>query len=154
MNEKVSLWRRVVRSKYCDNGFGWYPSKPKGAYRQSLWRFIHKGRGRFYHHFSFKVGVGSSIFFWDDRWCEEGPLRDLFPSLYVLGVNKDADYCQSGPDAVVWFPIFIRNAFVDDTILTSFLNKLNETTPQDSTDAVSWDLNSKRIFTVKSYYPP
>jgi len=70
----------------------------------------------------------------------------------VLGVNKDADYCQSGPDAVVWFPIFIRNAFVDDTILTSFLNKLNEITPQDSTDAVSWDLNSKGIFTVKSYY--
>ena len=47
---------------------------------------------------------------------------------------------------------FIRDAFVDDTIVTSFLNKLNEVTPQDSTDAVSWDLNSKGFFTVTSYY--
>jgi len=72
MNEKDSLWRRVVRSKFGDNDFGWYPSKPKGAYGQSLWRFIYKGWGRFYYHFPFKVGVGSFIFFWHDRWCEEG----------------------------------------------------------------------------------
>jgi len=146
-NEKDSLWRRVVRSKYADNGFGWYPSRPKGAYGQGLWRFIQL--------FSFRVGVGSSISFWHDRWCEEGPLRDLFPSLYVLAVNRDAsmaDYYQNGPDGVVWSSVFIRDAFVDDSILTDFLSKLNEVTPQDSTDAVSWNLNSKGIFTVKSYY--
>ena len=36
MNDKDSLWRRVIRSKYGDNGLGWYPSKPSGAYGQSL----------------------------------------------------------------------------------------------------------------------
>ena len=54
--------------------------------------------------FSFKVGVGSSVVFGHDRWCEEGPLQDFFPSLYVLVVNKNAtiaDYCQCGPGAVV-----------------------------------------------------
>jgi len=158
MNEKDSLWRRVVRSKYGDNGLGCYPSRPKGAYRQSLWRFIHEGWGRFYQVFSFRVGVGSSISFWHDRWCEESPLRDLFPSLYVLAVNRDAsiaDYYQRGPGCVVWSPVFIHDAFVDD-ILTSFLNKLNEVTPQDSTEdsteTVSWDLNSKGILPAKSYY--
>jgi len=65
-NVKDSIWRRVVRIKYGGNGIGWYPSKPSGAYGQSLWRFIHKGWGRFYHHFSFKAGVGSSILFWHD----------------------------------------------------------------------------------------
>jgi len=63
MNEKFSLWKRVVTSKYGVNGLGWYPSKPRGAHGQSLWRFIHKGWGRFFSHFSFEVGVGSSIFF-------------------------------------------------------------------------------------------
>jgi len=48
---------------YGDNGLGWYPSKPSDAHKQILSRFIHKGWGRFYHHFSFKVGVCSSIFF-------------------------------------------------------------------------------------------
>ena len=108
---------------------------------QSLLRFIHKGWGRFYHHFSSKVGVDSSIFFWHDSWCEEGPLQDLFPSLYVLVMNRDAtivDSCQSAFGAVVWSPIFIRDALVNDTILASFLNKLNGIAPQDSTDAVSW----------------
>ena len=99
MNEKYSLKKRVVMSKYGDNGLGWYPSKPRGAYGQSLGRFIHKGWRRFFNHFSSEVGVGSSIFFWHDRWCQEGPLRDLFPSLYVLVMNKDAtiaDYCRRG----------------------------------------------------------
>ena len=35
MNEKDSIWRRVIRSKYGDNGLGWHPSKPSGAYGQS-----------------------------------------------------------------------------------------------------------------------
>jgi len=140
MNEKVSLWRRVVRSKYGDIGFGWYPSRPKGAYGQSLWRFIFKGWGRFYQLFSFRVGDGSCISFWHGWWCEEGPLRGLFPSLYVLAVNRDAsiaDYYHNGPGGVVWSPVFIRDAFVDDSILTSFLNKLNEVTPQEATDVMS-----------------
>ena len=104
MNEKFSLWRRVVTSKYGVNGLGWYPSKPRGAHVQSLWRFIHKGWGRFFNHFSFEVGVDSSIFFWHDLWYQEDPMRDLFPSLYVLPVNKDATiayYCHHGTGAVV-----------------------------------------------------
>ena len=73
----------------------------------------------------------------------------------MLAANRDAsiaDCYQSGPGGVVWSPVFIRDAFVDDSILTSFFNKLNEVTPQDSTDAVFWNLNSKGSFTVKSYY--
>jgi len=133
--------RRVVRSKCADNDLQWYPSKPRGAYRQSFWRFIHKGWERFYHHFFPDVGVGSSILFWHDRWCQEGPLRDLFPSLYVLVVNIDAtiaNYCQCGLGAVVWPLVVIRDAFVDDTRLVAFLNKLNEITPHQ-------DLNSKGV---------
>jgi len=84
---------------------------------------IHSQRlGKIFNHFSFEVGVGSSIFFWHDRWCQDGTMRDLFPSLYVLTVNKDAtiaDYCHCGIGAVVWSPVFIRDAFVDDTNLTS-----------------------------------
>ena len=50
----------------------------------------------------------------------------------MLVVNRDAsiaDCYQNGPDGVVWSPVYIRDAFVDDSILTSFLNKLNGVTP-------------------------
>ena len=43
----------------------------------------------------------------------------------MLAVNRDAsiaDYYQRGPCGVVWSPVFIRDIFVDDSILTSFLN--------------------------------
>jgi len=82
-------------------------------------------------------------------------MRDLFSSLYVLAANRDAtiaDYCHRDNGAVVWSPIFIRDAFVDDTSLASFLNKLNEINTRDSPNAVIWNLNSKGVFTVKSYY--
>ena len=75
-------------------------------------------------------------------------MRDLFPSLYVLAVNKDAtiaDYCQRGTGAVVQSPIFIRDVFVDDTSLATFLNKLNKITPVDSPDAITWNFNSKEF---------
>jgi len=111
--------------------------------------------GKIFHHFSFKASVGSSILFWHDRWCTEGHLRDTFPSLYVLAVNRDAtiaDYCQRWPSNIVWSLVFIRDALVDDTILATFLSKLSEISPQYSPDVVTWDLNSKGFFTVKSYY--
>jgi len=41
---------------------------------------------------------------------------------------------------------------VDDTSLATFLNKLNEITPLNSPNGVTWNLNSNRVFTVKSYY--
>jgi len=63
MNEKFSLWRRVVASKYGANGLGWFPSETRGAHGQRLRRFIYKGWGRFFDHFSFQVGDGSSIYF-------------------------------------------------------------------------------------------
>ena len=48
----------------------------------------------------------------------------------MLAVNRDApiaDYCQHGPSTIVWSPVFIRDALVDDTILATFLNKLSGT---------------------------
>jgi len=73
----------------------------------------------------------------------------------VLAVDKDAtiaEYYHCGKGAIVWSPVFIRDAFMDDTRLATFLDKLNEITPLDSPDAVTWNLNSKGIFTIKSYY--
>ena len=115
--------------------------------------------GKIFSSFFFEASVGSSIFFfffwWHDCWCKEGPLRDPYPYLYVLAMNRDAtiaDYCQRGPGRIVWSPFFIHDALVDDSILATFLSKLSEIIPRDSPDVVTWDLNSKGVFIVKSSY--
>ena len=96
----------------------------------------------FYPYFSFKVGDGSTIFFWHDRWCEGGPLKDLFPSLYALAENKDesvVDYREQVFGSFVWAPIFTRDAFVDDLTLVSFLSILHGISILDcSHDSVRW----------------
>ena len=78
MNEKDNLWRKVVTTKYGVAGFGWFPSTPNGSYEYSPLRYISKGWEIFLPFFSFKVGDGSSIYFWHDRWCDDAPLRDTF----------------------------------------------------------------------------
>ena len=39
---------------------------------------------------SFKVGKGYRVRLWEDSWCSEVPLRDLFPRLYSLARLKEA----------------------------------------------------------------
>lgn len=69
-----------------------------------------KGWEHFCAHFSFEVGDGFTLFFWHERWCEEAHLRELFPALFVLALNRDAsvaDYQERVSDVDTWSPIFV-----------------------------------------------
>jgi len=52
--------------------------------------------GRDSFHFSFELGDGSTIFFWHDRWCGEVPLKEVYPGLYVLAVDRNASIADYG----------------------------------------------------------
>jgi len=147
LNEKDNFWRKAIATKYGEEGLGWFPSAHLGSYGYSLWRYIAKGWEKFSPFFSFKVGDGSSIYFWHDRWCDDTPLRDIFLSLFVLAENKDAsiaDYWDRASGTSVWVPIFVRDGFIDDDAVVSFFNKLNSHNLGDSSqDSVKWDLNPK-----------
>jgi len=83
-------------------------------------------------------------------------LKDLFPGLYALALDRDAsvaDYRVQGPDNSICTPIFVRDRFADDDILLRFFSKLREAIPADSTtDKVRWKQNTKGCFTVRSFY--
>nr|GFB59929.1 RNA-directed DNA polymerase, eukaryota, reverse transcriptase zinc-binding domain protein [Tanacetum cinerariifolium] len=36
-----------------------------------------------------KVGNGNSTSFWVDKWCIEGVLKDRFPRMYALELDKN-----------------------------------------------------------------
>ena len=61
--EPMSLWRRVVDSKYGSQWGGWCSKHSKEPYGVSLWNHIRKGWGCFSQYISFKVGDGSQIKF-------------------------------------------------------------------------------------------
>ena len=54
---------------------------------------------------SFEVGFGSSIRFQHDLQRQGGVLRDLFPTFYMLAMDRNvtsADYCQRVDVTIVW----------------------------------------------------
>jgi len=100
---------------------------PNGSYGCSLWRYISKCWERFFPHFSFEVSDGSTISFWHNQWCGEGPLKELFSGLYALAMNRNAfvpDYRVQGFDNYVWTPVFVWDRFVDNDTLLSFFSNL------------------------------
>ena len=48
---------------------------------------------------SLVLGDGSGIKFWEDSWCSEEPLCELFPLLYILAGSKGASVKEA------WLPI-------------------------------------------------
>jgi len=73
--------------------------------------------GEILSSFSFEVGDGSTISFWHNRWCSEGPLKELFPGLFALAVDRNAsvaDYREQGFGSFVWTPVLVRDRFIDD----------------------------------------
>ena len=75
--------------RYGTTSLGWFPSSPHGPYGCSLWRYILRCWERFFPYFSFERGDGFTISFWHNRWYGEGPLKELFPGLFALAVNKN-----------------------------------------------------------------
>ena len=43
-----------------------------------------------------KVGNGTTVRFWQDRWCEAGRLMRLFPRLYAISLQKNSLISQMG----------------------------------------------------------
>jgi len=111
--------------------------------------------GNFFFAFlSFKVGDGSSIYFWHDRWCDDGPLRDTFPGLFVLAQTEMPQLQIIGIEHLV--PLVGRPSLFGMVFLMMTLvifNKLDRHRLGDSSqDSTKWDLNPKGDFTMKSYY--
>jgi hypothetical protein len=72
-NERESLWRHVIHSKYGSLPGGWTSATIPGPYGVGLWKNIRKDWVHFAQYLRFEVGDGTRIKFWTDSWCESGP---------------------------------------------------------------------------------
>uniref|UniRef100_A0A2N9FHC8 Kinesin motor domain-containing protein n=1 Tax=Fagus sylvatica TaxID=28930 RepID=A0A2N9FHC8_FAGSY len=55
-----------------------------------VWKSIMMGWDSFAKHVSFKVGIGSQIRLWHDRWCEDCPLKEVYLFLFDVASNREA----------------------------------------------------------------
>ena len=66
----------------------------------------------FLQNVAFSLGNGRRISFWKDVWCGEEALRSLFPSLFILAVQKDAmviDLWDCNKEEGRWSPTFLKS---------------------------------------------
>ena len=105
----------------------------------------------------FEVGDGSQIRFWDDVWCTDGSLRDVYPELFRLARDKEAcvaDNFQRLGASIHWEVTFSRLA--QDWEVESFLSFLEllyaVTITGNGEDKVCWQPSKSHIFQVSSYY--
>ena len=110
-NERNSLWRKVICSKFGESFGGWHTSDIRGSYGTSLWKDIRKEWPSFFQNSVFALGDGRRINFWKDVWCGEEALCVRYPVLFNLALNKEgmvADMWDSRGGAGCWSPTFLR----------------------------------------------
>ena len=110
-NERESLWRLVISTKFGEEIGGWNTRDIRGAYGTGLWKVIRKEWLTFSQNSISDLGNGRRLGFWKDPWCDETVLCYAFPTLFNLAVHKDARVADVWDFSTVdggWAPVFLR----------------------------------------------
>ncbi|GJR83314.1 RNA-directed DNA polymerase, eukaryota [Tanacetum coccineum] len=107
-------------------------------------------------HLSFKnvvnaVGNGEDNSFWDDHWLTDSPLKTMYPRLFLLELNKQANVAYKLRDSslVASFRREPRGGIEEDQ-LRLLKDCLGQFILPQSKDRWVWNLDSAGEFSVKS----
>ncbi|PKI50016.1 hypothetical protein CRG98_029603 [Punica granatum] len=156
-NERSSLWRRVISSKFGISEGNWHTELPSFSCGVSLWKPMLKFFPTYEMQVKFNVGESdcSRINFWNDCCCGDQSLRIQFPSLFQISMNKEARvgdiFCLSNG---VWSLFFSRNLYgFELQSLSSFFSKIySDFKRSEGPDNMQWKLMKSGKFSVKSSY--
>ncbi|WMV14116.1 hypothetical protein MTR67_007501 [Solanum verrucosum] len=131
----------------------WTTEEVMGSFGCCVWKTIRRLWPHFNNNIYISVGNGLKTNFWNEIWKGDDSLRNLFPNLYTLSLQRSATVAQ------VWsqqgWNLVFRRALNDWEIedVARLLEVLN-TPPAISQrkDEPIWKLHSKGMFTVKSCY--
>jgi hypothetical protein len=155
--DRAALWRQVVAAKYGSSWGDWCSKEVKEPYGVSLWKSIYQGWPSFSKYLFFLVGDGSRVRFWHDRWCGDSSLKEAYPELFCIALDRNAlvaDLMSRANGMIHWDVLFIRS--VQDWELesiSSFMDLLYSTPVQgEGEDKLSWGKPDSKVFSVKQYY--
>ena len=87
--ERDFLWKQVIIDKFGVEKGGWCSREARGAYDVGVLKAIRKVWESIRCRSRFIVGNGRKVKFWKDLWCEDQTLKEAFPNIFRLVVNKD-----------------------------------------------------------------
>ena len=80
--------------KYGVEGGGWRTRPIWGSHGCSLWKGIMAGWVAFSTYIQFDVGKGDKVWSWQDKWCGDRLLTEVFPLLFECSRDRD-EYINS-----------------------------------------------------------
>lgn len=96
LNEKGSLWVRILESRYGDVWDRGSVGVPRGLNGKisSWWKdvitiSVGEQGGWMHENLERQMGDGNSTLFWKDSWIGEAALKDEFPRLFNVCLDKD-----------------------------------------------------------------
>lgn len=96
IQESDKLWIRIMKHKYLSNNDNLLHHVCQGS-TSYVWRSITKATNLLKHGFNWRVGDGSAVSLWYDKWFEGGPLCDIVTSVPEDSLSmKVADIIISG----------------------------------------------------------
>ena len=109
--ETEAPWRVFISLKFGTKTGGWFTKEVRRSYGIRLWKEILKEISHLNLNCRFVVGKGDRLRFWEDNWCSEIPLCDLYPRLYSLAGSKDVkvmEVSENSEQGAGWNPCFER----------------------------------------------
>ena len=80
----------MIGVKYGQKECGWRTKEVCGPYGVGLWKEIMKEADWCWESIDFKVGKGTRVLFWTDKWCGNEALSQIFPQLFTLAGHRNA----------------------------------------------------------------
>ncbi|XP_028089315.1 uncharacterized protein LOC114289749 [Camellia sinensis] len=161
--EDESLWKRVIVSKYGADGGRWLPIQNGEGKESVVWSDILSVAAlnpELFQFFASKlqivVGNGSRILFWHDRWCMNLKLKEEFPRLFRLSMEKEEKlsyFMQRRDRDGHWSLQFRRPLFSWEEEEVGKLQELTKDVPrlnENLCDGVKWTASASGVFTVAS----
>ncbi|GMJ01097.1 hypothetical protein like AT4G29090 [Hibiscus trionum] len=158
-----SLWRRLITAKYGVNIQWWRFNTENLSAMSGVWKQIvlNSCDISIEHHmgmagFQWKIGNGKMVLFWFDPWVTQQPLKDIYPRLFMLSINKLAwihDYVVGGMlEHGQWTSFFRRQLRGFELDRLHGLQELVRGVPlwEARQDMLIWRADAHGIFSVKA----
>ena len=131
----------------------------RGSYGCGLWRNIHKGWEVFSHFAQFKVWMGYQLKFWYDCCCGDQSLKEAYPILYDIAIDKEASVDSSlirpgVGERRIWDVRFFHDLNNWELeIVVDFLHILvSNSLASDGGDLMWWVPKKKGVFDIHSFH--
>ncbi|XP_049372092.1 uncharacterized protein LOC125837001 [Solanum verrucosum] len=131
----------------------WSTSMVTNTYGTSLWRTIRNLWPKLRGNCKIKIGNGVKVSFWEDSWLEQGPLKTLFPDVFILNQQQRATVAE------VWsnqgWNLSFRRPFNDWEIqrVVEFYRTLEQFRGGNTVqDCLEWKDHKQGRFSVKGAY--